>query len=134
MCDLLLRLPLSIFLKVFNVSYVIPELEEFSGHPIKRHYLVRHLPARLRNALVVARRYIFSIHEVMLRLCYVGLIQFGPQRLKEKDQVCIKLCSISTSFQLKLILQLSLFLVLFTLYYVVYELTVLMVNSKKNTV
>jgi general transcription factor 3C polypeptide 1 len=88
MCDLLLRLPLCIFVKVFNVSFIIPDLEQYLMHPVRRHYLVRHLPSRLRNTLIIARRYIFSIHEVMQRLCYVGLVQFGPQRLKEKDQVC----------------------------------------------
>ncbi|PSN39178.1 hypothetical protein C0J52_14051 [Blattella germanica] len=91
MCDLLLRLPLCIFVKVFNVTFVIPDLEEYLNHPIRKNYLVKHLPTRLRNSLIVARRYIFSIHEVMQRLCYIGLIQFGPQRLKEKDQVFIYL-------------------------------------------
>jgi general transcription factor 3C polypeptide 1 len=90
MCDLLLRLPLCIFVRVFNVSFVIPELEEYLMHPIRRHYLIRHLPSNLRNVLIIARRYIYGIHEVMQRLCFVGLIQFGPQRLKEKDQVCSK--------------------------------------------
>ncbi|KAJ4449055.1 hypothetical protein ANN_00450, partial [Periplaneta americana] len=89
MCDLLLRLPLCTFVKIFNVSFIIPGLEQYLLHPIRRNYLVRHLPSHLRNALTIARRYIFSIHEVMQRLCYVGLIQFGPQRLKEKDQVFI---------------------------------------------
>jgi general transcription factor 3C polypeptide 1 len=88
MCDLLLRLPLCIFVKVFNVTFIIPDLEQYLMHPVRRHYLVRHLPLCLRNTLIIARRYIFSIHEVMQRLCYVGLVQFGPQRLKEKDQVC----------------------------------------------
>ncbi|GFG28372.1 hypothetical protein Cfor_01748 [Coptotermes formosanus] len=89
MCDLLLRLPLCLFVKVFNVSFIIPELEQYLMHPIRRHYLIRHLPSHLRNILIIARRYIYGIHEVMQRLCYVGLIQFGPQRLKEKDQVFV---------------------------------------------
>ncbi|PNF33520.1 hypothetical protein B7P43_G17638, partial [Cryptotermes secundus] len=88
-CDLLLRLPLCIFVKVINVTFIVPELEQYLMHPIRRHFLVRHLPPRLRNVLITARRYIFSIHEVLQRLCYVGLIQFGPQRLKEKDQVFV---------------------------------------------
>jgi general transcription factor 3C polypeptide 1 len=87
MCDLLLRLPLCIFVKVFNVSFIIPDLELYLMHPIRRHYLVRHLPLRLRNVLIMARRYIYSIHEVMQHLCYVGLVQSGPHHLKEKEQV-----------------------------------------------
>jgi general transcription factor 3C polypeptide 1 len=88
-CDLLLRLPLCIFVKVYNITFIVPELEQYLLHPIRRHYLVRHLPSRLRNILTIARRYIFSVHDVLQRLCYVGLIQFGPQRFKEKDQVLL---------------------------------------------
>jgi general transcription factor 3C polypeptide 1 len=91
MCDLLLHLPLCIFVKVFNVSFIIPDLESYLMHPIRRHYLVRDLPLSLRNVLITARRYIYSIHEVMQHLCYVGLVQFGPRRRKEKDQVLKKI-------------------------------------------
>lgn len=38
-----------------------------------------------------ARKYIFNIHDTVTRLCYIGLVQFGPQRLKDKDQVFIYL-------------------------------------------
>ncbi|XP_031843956.1 general transcription factor 3C polypeptide 1 isoform X2 [Nomia melanderi] len=89
MCDVLLRLPLSIFVKLHFVSFVIPELDEYINHPIRKHYLVRELPPEVRNSLLYARKYIFNIHETMTRLCYIGLIQFGPQKLKEKDQVFI---------------------------------------------
>ncbi|KZC03777.1 General transcription factor 3C polypeptide 1 [Dufourea novaeangliae] len=89
MCDVLLRLPLSIFLKLHFISFVIPELDKYMNHPIRKHYLVRELPTDIRNSLLYARKYIFNIHETVTRLCYIGLIQFGPQRLKEKDQVFI---------------------------------------------
>ncbi|XP_076636938.1 general transcription factor 3C polypeptide 1 [Colletes latitarsis] len=91
MCDILLRLPLSIFLKIHFLSFVIPELEKYANHPIRKHYLVRDLPNDTRNALLYARKYIFNVHETVTRLCYIGLVQFGPQRLKEKDQVFIYL-------------------------------------------
>lgn len=89
MCDVLLRLPLSVFLKIHFVSFAIPELYEYINHPIRKHYLVRDLPNDIRNSLLYARKYIFNIHETVTRLCYIGLVQFGPQRLKEKDQVFI---------------------------------------------
>ncbi|XP_046989076.1 general transcription factor 3C polypeptide 1 [Schistocerca americana] len=91
MCDILLRLPLSIFVKVFNVSYIVPDMENYLTHSVRRHYLVKHLPENMRCCLFSKRKYIFSIHEVMQRLCFVGLVRFGPQRLKEKDQVFVYL-------------------------------------------
>jgi len=41
--------------------------------------------------LLHARKYIFNIHNTVTRLVYIGLVQFGPQRLKDKDQVFIYL-------------------------------------------
>ncbi|XP_072745802.1 general transcription factor 3C polypeptide 1 [Anoplolepis gracilipes] len=91
MCDVLLGLPLSIFVKVHNITFMIPELEHYLNHPIRKHYLVKNLPVTIRNTLLHARKYIFNIHDTVTRLCYIGLVQFGPQRLKDKDQVFIYL-------------------------------------------
>uniref|UniRef100_A0A224YXQ5 General transcription factor 3C polypeptide 1 n=1 Tax=Rhipicephalus zambeziensis TaxID=60191 RepID=A0A224YXQ5_9ACAR len=86
--DVLLSLPLSLFVKMASsIKHKIEGLEEYLHDKVKCHYLVRSLPIKLRNALLFARRYIYSIHETMKRLAYVGMITFGPQRLKEKDQV-----------------------------------------------
>lgn len=43
----------------------------------------------IRTILLYARKYIFNIHDTITRLGYIGLVQFGPQRLKDKDQVFI---------------------------------------------
>ncbi|XP_063221021.1 general transcription factor 3C polypeptide 1 isoform X2 [Bacillus rossius redtenbacheri] len=91
MCDLLLRLPLSLFVEIFNITYVVPNMEEYLEHPVRRHYLLKFLPLEMRNVMMVARKYIFSIHEIAQHLCYAGLLQFGPQRLKDKDQVFVYL-------------------------------------------
>lgn len=91
MSDLFVRLPLSIFIQMVNVSYEIPDLEQYLHHPIKKYFLVKNLPLPIRKKLTIARKYIFSIHELVVRLCYIGLVQFGPQRFKEKDQVFIYL-------------------------------------------
>ncbi|CAN7999354.1 unnamed protein product [Ixodes hexagonus] len=86
--DILLSLPLSMFVKIVScIKYKIEGLDEYLQHSVRRHYLIRSLPAKLRNALLFARRYIYSIHETIKRLSFVGLLTFGPQRLKEKDQV-----------------------------------------------
>lgn len=90
-CDVLLRLPLSIFVQCFNVPYKINDIDYYLNHPVRKHVLVRHLPPKMRNGLMYKRKYIFAMHEIVSRLCYIGLVQFGPQRLKEKDQVFIYL-------------------------------------------
>jgi len=87
MCDVLLRLPLSIFVKLVNITFDLAGLEEYLGHPVRRHYLLRALPHHVRNKLLFQRKYIFAVHEVASRLAYIGALQFGPQKLKEKDQV-----------------------------------------------
>ncbi|KAG5343225.1 TF3C1 factor, partial [Acromyrmex heyeri] len=89
MCDVLLGLPLSIFTKIHNVPFAIPDLDRYLSHPIRQHYLVKNLPVTIRNSLLHARKYIFNIHDTITRLGYLGLVQFGPQRLKDKDQVFI---------------------------------------------
>ena len=43
------------------------------------------------NRLLNQRKYIFAVHEVTTRLAYIGVLQFGPQKLKEKDQVFLYL-------------------------------------------
>lgn len=86
--DILLSLPLSLFVKIVSsIKYKIEGLDEYLQDDVKCHYLIRSLPVKLRNALLFARRYIYSIHETIKRLSFVGLLTFGPQRLKEKDQV-----------------------------------------------
>ncbi|KAK3919691.1 General transcription factor 3C polypeptide 1 [Frankliniella fusca] len=87
MCDILLRLPLSIFLHLVNINYEVAGLEEYLSHPIRKYYLLKHLPPAICYQLTAGRRYIFNCHEVVTRLCYIGLVQFGPQKLKDKDQV-----------------------------------------------
>ncbi len=89
MCDILLRIPLSLFVKLVNLPYEVDGLDALLAHPVRQHYLLRHLPVELRAKLLYKRKYIFTVHEVAQRLCYIGAIQFGPQKLKEKDQVFV---------------------------------------------
>ena len=66
MCDVLLRLPLSIFVKLVNITFDLAGLEEYLGHPVRRHYLLRALPHHVRNKLLFQRKYIFAVHEVAI--------------------------------------------------------------------
>ncbi|XP_042341203.1 general transcription factor 3C polypeptide 1 [Plectropomus leopardus] len=88
--DLLLCLPLSIFIQVIQINYKVDGLEEYLNDPVKQHHLIRALPAKMRRQLLFKRRYIFSFHENLQRLVYMGVLQFGPvEKFKEKDQVFV---------------------------------------------
>ena len=82
LCDILLRLPLSIFVKIVNITHQVEGLEIYLKHRVKQHYLLKHLPMEVRQGLVYARKYIFSVHEVVTNMVYLGLAQFGPHSLK----------------------------------------------------
>uniref|UniRef100_A0A8C9ERQ9 General transcription factor IIIC subunit 1 n=1 Tax=Pavo cristatus TaxID=9049 RepID=A0A8C9ERQ9_PAVCR len=88
--DILLCLPLSLFVQIVQVSYKVDGLEDFLNDPVKKHTLIRFLPRSVRQQLLYKRRYIFSVVENLQRLCYMGLIQFGPtEKFQEKDQVFV---------------------------------------------
>ncbi|KFP80729.1 General transcription factor 3C polypeptide 1, partial [Acanthisitta chloris] len=88
--DILLCLPLSIFVQIVQVSYKVEGLEDFLNDPLKKHTLIRFLPRPVRQQLLYKRRYIFSVIESLQRLCYMGLIQFGPtEKFQDKDQVFV---------------------------------------------
>ncbi|KGL90760.1 General transcription factor 3C polypeptide 1, partial [Charadrius vociferus] len=88
--DILLCLPLSIFVQIVQVSYKVDGLEDFLNDPLKKHTLIRFLPRSVRQQLLYKRRYIFSVVENLQRLCYMGLIQFGPtEKFQDKDQVFV---------------------------------------------
>ncbi|KAJ6655987.1 hypothetical protein lerEdw1_004572 [Lerista edwardsae] len=128
--DVLLCLPLSVFVQIVQVSYKVDNLEDYLNDPLKKHTLIRCLPRPIRQKLLYKRRvlvfvlgwgffleqqtgkaprggavvgvslnflkplsarrrrYIFSVVESLQRLCYMGLLQFGPtEKFQEKDQV-----------------------------------------------
>ncbi|XP_053132773.1 general transcription factor 3C polypeptide 1 isoform X3 [Hemicordylus capensis] len=88
--DILLCLPLSIFVQIVQVSYKVDNLEDYLNDPLKKHMLIRYLPRPIRQKLLYKRRYIFSVVENLQRLCYMGLVQFGPtEKFQEKDQVFV---------------------------------------------
>ncbi|XP_072568646.1 general transcription factor 3C polypeptide 1 [Paramormyrops kingsleyae] len=88
--DILLSLPLSIFIQIIQVSYKVDDLELYLNDPVKQHYLIRVLPGRMKKQLLYKRKYIFSFYESLQRLCYMGLLHFGPiEKFQDKDQVFI---------------------------------------------
>ena len=62
------RLPLSVFVKLINITLEIPGLLEYLNHSVRRNYLIRSLPHSIRNKLLNQRKYIFAVHEVRVFL------------------------------------------------------------------
>uniref|UniRef100_A0A667WLB0 Ral transcription factor IIIC subunit 1 n=1 Tax=Myripristis murdjan TaxID=586833 RepID=A0A667WLB0_9TELE len=90
--DLLLCLPLSLFIQVIQVNFKVNGLEAFLSDPVKQHYLVRALPSKIKRQLLYKRKYIFTFHENLQKLAYMGLLQFGPiEKFQDKDQVFVYL-------------------------------------------
>lgn len=71
-CDVLLRLPLCIFVRLVSICHYSSEIDAFMNHPIKRNLLVKYLPPHLRQALLQGRRYVTYVIDLINRLCYVG--------------------------------------------------------------
>ncbi|XP_040212931.1 general transcription factor 3C polypeptide 1 isoform X1 [Rana temporaria] len=88
--DILLCLPLSVFIQIVQVSYKVDNLEDYLNDPIKKHTLIRHLPRPMRQQLLYKRRYVFSVFQGLQKLSCMGLLQFGPtEKFQEKDQIFV---------------------------------------------
>ncbi|CAN2391196.1 RNA polymerase III type 2 promoter sequence-specific DNA binding [Pristimantis euphronides] len=86
--DILLCLPLSIFIQIVQVSYKVDDLEDYLNDPVKKHTLIRYLPRSIRQQLLYKRRYVFSVFQGLQKLYYMGVLQFGPtEKFQDKDQI-----------------------------------------------
>ena len=79
-------MPLSLFIQVVCLNYKLEGLDEYINHPIRKHYLIKNLPNELKKQLLLKRKYIFTIYEDIQKMAYMGLVQLGENRTKEKDQ------------------------------------------------
>ncbi|KAM3864620.1 general transcription factor 3C polypeptide 1 [Diretmus argenteus] len=90
--DLILCLPLSVFIQVIQINYEVEGLEAYLNDPVKQHCLVRALPSKMRRQLLYKRKYIFTFHDNLQKMVYMGLLQFGPvEKFQDKDQVFVYL-------------------------------------------
>ncbi|XP_019717710.1 general transcription factor 3C polypeptide 1 [Hippocampus comes] len=86
--DLLLCLPLSLFVQLVQINYQVDGLEEYLNDPVKQHHLIRQLPLAIRKQLFFRRKYVYLFFENLQRLVCMGLLQLGPvEKLKEKDML-----------------------------------------------
>ncbi|XP_060755326.1 general transcription factor 3C polypeptide 1 [Neoarius graeffei] len=85
--DVLISLPLSVYVLIIQISFKVDGLEEYLSDPVKQHYLIRFLPSSIKTRLLHRRKYFFSFYESLQKLCYIGLLQFGPtEKFMDKDQ------------------------------------------------
>lgn len=89
--DVIHRIPLILFVKFTRAAQETKELQEYLNHPIKCNYLLHFLAPKLRVSLLQGRKHVFVIQELCKRLCWCGLLQFGPSRTKEVDQTFVYL-------------------------------------------
>ncbi|XP_063790294.1 general transcription factor 3C polypeptide 1 isoform X2 [Pseudophryne corroboree] len=88
--DILLCLPLSIFIQIVQVSYKVENMEDYLDDPIKKHTLIRYLPRSMRQQLLYKRRYIFSVFQGLQKLSCMGLVHFScTEKFQDKDQVFV---------------------------------------------
>ncbi|XP_030759569.1 general transcription factor 3C polypeptide 1 [Sitophilus oryzae] len=90
-CDVILRIPLSLITKVHCIRFYCPDLLQTLEHPIKRLYLLKDLPASVQTLFLSRRKYVHDVYDTIMRLGYCGLVQFGPSKYHEKDQTFIYL-------------------------------------------
>lgn len=76
---------------MFKVSLFvqIPGLMEVLDHPIKRYFPVIHLPFEISQQLLHSKKYVQSFMECCALLAEMGLLSFGREVLKDKEQVSL---------------------------------------------
>nr|CAC86372.1 transcription factor TFIIICalfa [Chironomus tentans] len=89
--DIIHRIPLILYVKFTRYGNSVPEINDYLAHPIKSNYLLHFLPPKIFAKLTQGRKFIQVIVEICKRLCWMGILQFGPMRTKEIDQSFIYL-------------------------------------------
>ena len=65
----------------------IEGLKDILKHPTQRFYPVISLPFRVASQLLFAKKYVHSFFDQCVILCEMGLVTFGKDVMKEKEQV-----------------------------------------------
>ncbi|GAB0088960.1 hypothetical protein DMENIID0001_034280 [Sergentomyia squamirostris] len=77
--DVLLRIPLTLLVKMFFNKQLSLSVQKILEHPIRRNMLLSQLPSHIRMMFMRSMIYSRYIYEVLRRLCFMGLVQLGPQ-------------------------------------------------------
>ena len=84
--DMVLYMPICLFVKVCRLSYEIPGLKDYLSDPDKRFTYVKDLPDNMKIPILYKRDYIHSIHGIVKLLSFMGLIFFDITKKLIKTQ------------------------------------------------
>lgn len=76
--DVILAMPLSIFVLIMPLCYKIEGLEDWLAHPVRRHTLLADLPVILRRMLTFANKHIATLSHHCALLNVMNLLANGP--------------------------------------------------------
>ncbi|XP_054167317.1 general transcription factor 3C polypeptide 1-like [Oppia nitens] len=107
MGEIIPRLPVSIFVKIIWISFIIPGLQELIDDPIVSHQTLSQISPHIRQCLLYRRKFAFNLCEELVGLSYLGLVetQYREQTEKEstiitvKNKVSLTLNNVKTDFE-----------------------------------
>ncbi|RWS06993.1 general transcription factor 3C polypeptide 1-like protein [Dinothrombium tinctorium] len=89
--DIIPRLPLSIFVKIVFITYIIPGLEDYLNDPIRKNHTLSMLPSSLRRKLMYKRKFIFNLVELLTSLSYMDLVKITYKEQHPKESLIVKI-------------------------------------------
>lgn len=83
------RMPLSIFVKIVWIAYIIPGIDEYLNDPVKIHLPLSQLSPRIRQSLLYRRKFAFNICASLASLSYLGLVETKHKEQFPKETLVI---------------------------------------------
>jgi general transcription factor 3C polypeptide 1 len=83
--EILSHMPLSVFCAIIVVNYQVPGLLGLLKHPLKRHLLVKDLPAEVIAPLIYERKHVRRILANLQFLAALGLVAFAESTCKANE-------------------------------------------------
>jgi hypothetical protein len=87
--EIIPRMPLSIFVKIVWISYVIPGLQELLDDPIAKNLTLSQISPSIRQCLIYKRKFAFNICEGLVALSYLGLVESKHKEQLPKETTII---------------------------------------------
>jgi len=74
--DVILYMPVCVFVKVSRVKFEVPGFNEFLNDPIQRKTYIRDLPDKFKIPLLYKRNYMHNVYGTIKLLSFMGLVFF----------------------------------------------------------
>ncbi|CAG2163821.1 unnamed protein product [Oppiella nova] len=87
--DIIPRLPVSVFVRIIWISFIIPDLQELLDDPVATHLTLSQISPHLRQCLLYRRKFAFNICEALVGLSYMGLVETQYKEQTEKETTVI---------------------------------------------